>query len=75
MQKLVTILGSTGSIGKNALDVIAQHPDAFSVHALTAHSSTEQLFEQCLKYQPLYAVLGSEKAAMALKKKITIISA
>ena len=72
MQKLVTILGSTGSIGKNALDVIAQHPDAFLIHALTAHSSTEQLFEQCLKYQPLYAVLGSEKAAMALKKKLQL---
>ena len=44
----VTILGSTGSIGVNTLDVLQRHPDRFRVVALTAHQDVETLLRQCL---------------------------
>ena len=48
----VCILGSTGSIGTNTLDVIARHPGRFEVFALTGASRVDELFAQCLRWQP-----------------------
>ncbi|HEX8957604.1 MAG TPA: 1-deoxy-D-xylulose-5-phosphate reductoisomerase [Burkholderiaceae bacterium] len=62
----VTVLGSTGSIGVSTLDVIARHPDRFSVYALTAHSKVEELASQCLQHRPQVAVVGTAEAAARL---------
>ncbi|MGS2717102.1 1-deoxy-D-xylulose-5-phosphate reductoisomerase [Eionea flava] len=59
----VTVLGSTGSIGVNTLDVIQRHSDRFSVFALTASTSVERLFEQCIAVRPVYAVMADAAAA------------
>lgn len=56
----VVILGSTGSIGVNTLDVIDRHRDRFDVFALTASTSVETMAVQCGKYKPVYAVMASE---------------
>ncbi|WP_455200714.1 1-deoxy-D-xylulose-5-phosphate reductoisomerase [Kaarinaea lacus] len=66
----VTILGSTGSIGVNTLDVIERHSDRFHVVALTAKSQVDRLFEQCKKFNPEYAVLVSEDAAQHLEQQL-----
>ena len=68
VQKL-TILGSTGSIGVNTLDVVARHPQRFRVVALTAHSRTDILLEQCRQFQPLYAVVMEPKAALSFEQR------
>ncbi|WP_431477029.1 1-deoxy-D-xylulose-5-phosphate reductoisomerase [Massilia eburnea] len=59
----ITILGATGSIGVSTLDVIARHPDRYSVYALTAHSRVEELAAQCIQFRPARAVVGSAAAA------------
>ena len=64
--KRVAVLGSTGSIGVNTLDVIARHPDRYSVAALAAASSHERLLEQCRAHRPRVAVLENPEAAKAL---------
>src|SRR5690606_18786461 len=66
----ITVLGATGSIGISTLDVIARHPDRFTVHALTAHSRSDQLREQCLVHRPRYAVLTDEAAAARLQAEL-----
>ena len=66
----VTILGSTGSIGVNTLDVLARHADRFHVFALTANNQVDRLFEQCKKFQPAFAVMASPDAAQQLESKI-----
>ncbi len=53
----VTLLGSTGTIGVNTLDVIARHPQSFRVFALSAHSNVERLAQQCEQFRPHFAVL------------------
>jgi 1-deoxy-D-xylulose-5-phosphate reductoisomerase len=62
MQSL-TVLGSTGSIGLSTLDVVARHPERYSVYALTANSSTDTLFAQVEMFSPRYAVLRDEVLA------------
>jgi 1-deoxy-D-xylulose-5-phosphate reductoisomerase len=57
IRQRVCILGATGSIGVNTLDVISRHPDRFEVFALTAHSRVDELFAQCVEWRPRYAVL------------------
>jgi 1-deoxy-D-xylulose-5-phosphate reductoisomerase len=59
----ITILGATGSIGVSTLDVIARHPERYSVYALTAHSRVEELAAQCIQFRPARAVVGSAAAA------------
>ena len=67
MQKqLVTVLGSTGSIGKSTLDVLARHPDQFGVFALTASTQIDLLYAQILVHRPHYAVMVSETHAKRL---------
>jgi 1-deoxy-D-xylulose-5-phosphate reductoisomerase len=67
--KNVTILGSTGSIGVNTLDVIARHPDRFRVFALSAHSKVAELVGQCVTHQPRFAVIA-ELHADALRNAL-----
>ena len=55
----LAILGSTGSIGRQALDIVSQHPGMFEVVALTANTSSELLFEQVRRFKPRYAALAS----------------
>jgi 1-deoxy-D-xylulose-5-phosphate reductoisomerase len=57
----IAIFGSTGSIGTQALEVIAANSDKFSVEILTAHSNHELLCEQALKFNPNMVVIGDEK--------------
>lgn len=66
----VTILGSTGSIGVQALDVMARHPDRFRIVSLTAHSNSELLRQQCLRLQPERAVLSEPEAARTLQHQL-----
>ncbi|MFM2065156.1 MAG: hypothetical protein RLZZ584_65 [Pseudomonadota bacterium] len=63
----ICVLGSTGSIGKNTLDVIARHPDRYRVWALSAHSRVDALLEQCLAHAPRHAVLPDADAAARLR--------
>ena len=65
-----TVLGSTGSVGVNTLDVIARHPDRFEVFALSAATQTDLLLAQCAKFKPQYAVMTSEPHARDLAEKI-----
>ena len=60
MKKRIAILGSTGSIGTQALDVIAQHPEHFEVEVLTANNSIKLLAEQTIKHQPNMVVVANE---------------
>ncbi|HSM98137.1 MAG TPA: 1-deoxy-D-xylulose-5-phosphate reductoisomerase [Gallionella sp.] len=66
----ITILGSTGSIGTSTLDVVARHPDRFSIVALTANSQADLLFGQCRQFKPRYAVLLDEAAAVQLRQRV-----
>ena len=59
--KQIAILGSTGSIGRQALDVIASHPDEYEVYALTAHNSVDLLIEQALRFNPEAVVIANEE--------------
>jgi 1-deoxy-D-xylulose-5-phosphate reductoisomerase len=62
----VCILGSTGSVGANTLDVLSRHRDRFEVFALTAHSRVDELRTQCLQWNPRFAVLPDPGQARAL---------
>ena len=66
--KQVAILGSTGSIGMNTLDVIRNHPDRFKVVALTAGKQIEKLAEQCAEFKPAIAVVSEANGAASLSK-------
>jgi 1-deoxy-D-xylulose-5-phosphate reductoisomerase len=68
----LTILGSTGSIGVNTLDVVARHPERFRVAALTANTCAKEMLEQCKRFQPRYAVLLDEASADWLQTQIRV---
>ena len=68
MQKVV-VLGSTGSIGVNTLDVMGMHPDLFQVFALTAATRVDALFEQCVQYKPRFAVMADADSGRVLKER------
>src|SRR5205823_9010322 len=68
----LSLLGATGSIGASTLDVVAQHPDRFTVAALAAHRNWQKLGELCRRYQPALAVLLDEDAGRALKRDIAV---
>jgi 1-deoxy-D-xylulose-5-phosphate reductoisomerase len=67
----ICILGSTGSIGENTLDVVSRHPDLFRVRALTAHTQIEKLAKQCQQYKPDIAVVADASYAAKLKNLLT----
>ncbi len=69
-KKSIAILGSTGSIGTQALDVIASHPAHFSVEVLTSNSNAELLIEQSIKFQPNAVVIADEKKYQQVKEKL-----
>ena len=66
----VSILGSTGTIGQQTLDVIARHANQYQVFALAANSNVDALLQQCLQFQPAFAVLLDEKSALDLRSKL-----
>lgn len=68
--KGICILGSTGTIGVNTLDVISRHTDDFHVVAITANNNLEKILQQCLEYQPVYAVMVDENKAEVLQKSL-----
>ena len=70
MKQLLTVLGSTGSIGESTLDVVSRHPQSYQIYALTANTQVEKLFQQCLLFKPEYAVLRDELAAQRLVEKL-----
>ncbi|BBE49929.1 1-deoxy-D-xylulose 5-phosphate reductoisomerase [Ferriphaselus amnicola] len=72
MSKLttLTVLGSTGSIGKSTLDVVARHPDRYRIYALTANQQDGMLLEQCQQFAPKFAVLLDEAAAERLSANL-----
>jgi 1-deoxy-D-xylulose-5-phosphate reductoisomerase len=63
----LTILGATGTIGVNTLDVVARHPERFNVVALTGATQLDKLAEQCRRFKPRYAVVMDAKRAATLK--------
>jgi len=62
----ITILGATGSIGVSTLDVLARHPERYTVYALSAHSRVDELAAQCVQFRPARAVVGTADAAQRL---------
>lgn len=68
--KHLTLLGATGSVGSQTLEVIRQHPNAFKVIALTAHQNITLLHAQCIEFKPEYAVVETEEQAMCLQTQL-----
>ena len=66
----ITILGSTGSIGVNTLDVIRRHPQRYRVFALCAHNQIDRLFDQCLEFRPRFAVVRDSELAAELRRRL-----
>ncbi len=66
----ITILGSTGTIGQQTLDVVSRHTDKYKVFALAANSNVDTLLKQCLQFKPEFAVLLDERAALALRVQL-----
>ncbi len=69
--KNITILGATGSIGLNTLDVVSRHPDQFSVFAVSANSDWKSLIQICKDHQPSFAVLSEETSAEKLRAVVS----
>jgi 1-deoxy-D-xylulose-5-phosphate reductoisomerase len=70
MKKRIAILGSTGSIGTQTLDVIGKNPDRFEVVALTANTNVRLLAEQARKFRPEVVVIGNERNYQAMKEAL-----
>ena len=70
MKESITILGATGSIGCNALEVIDQHPQRYQVFALTGNHNIELLAKQCLRFRPKYAVVANGDSVDLLNKEL-----
>ena len=69
-QQVLTILGSTGSIGESTLVVVSRHPEKFRVFALAGHRQVDKLAAQCKQFRPEYAVVGDAGHAAELEKKL-----
>jgi len=74
MIRSVTILGATGSIGLNTLDVIRRHPDRFRVYALTASTSVQSMVNLCREFRPQFAVMADQPSARALAEQLADVS-
>lgn len=70
MKQRIAVLGSTGSVGANTLDVIARHPERFEVFALSASTQVDLMLQQCLQFRPQFAVMAQEDAGRALAARI-----
>lgn len=71
MKKQIAILGSTGSIGTQALQVIEEHPDLYEVYALTANNRVDLLVEQARKFMPEAVVIANEEKYLQLKEALS----
>jgi 1-deoxy-D-xylulose-5-phosphate reductoisomerase len=70
MKQRIAVLGSTGSVGANTLDVIARHPERFEVFALSAATQVDLMLAQCLQFTPAFAVMATEGPGRELARKI-----
>ena len=70
MKQNITLLGSTGSIGTNTLDVLAKHLDRYQVFALTASQQVELMLSQCAQFKPKFAVMAQEVAGRVLADRV-----
>lgn len=71
MKKQIAILGSTGSIGTQALQVIEEHPDLYEAYALTANNKVDLLIEQARKFRPEAVVIANEDKYLQLKEALS----
>ncbi|MDE5676783.1 1-deoxy-D-xylulose-5-phosphate reductoisomerase [Phocaeicola sp.] len=71
MKKQIAILGSTGSIGSQALQVIEEHPDLYEAYALTANNRVDRLIEQARKFMPEAVVIANEEKYLQLKEALS----
>ncbi|MHB1352858.1 MAG: 1-deoxy-D-xylulose-5-phosphate reductoisomerase [Thiobacillus sp.] len=69
-RRVLTVLGATGTIGVNTLDVVARHPDRFDIFALTGATQVERMLEQCRAHRPRFAVMTEPAAAAALRARL-----
>ncbi len=69
-RKRIALFGSTGSIGTQALEVIASNSDLFSAEVLTAHSNDELLVRQALRFNPNIVVIGDERRYLRVKEAL-----
>lgn len=70
MKKRLTVLGSTGSIGTNTLDVVRRHPEHYEIFALSAATQVDALLAQCAEFKPRYVVMVSAPHAQLLAEKL-----
>ena len=70
MKQRITVLGSTGSVGANTLDVIARHPGRFEVFALSASTRVDQMLAQCAQFVPKFAVMASAQHGRELQTRL-----
>jgi len=71
LRKQLTILGSTGSIGKQALEVVRNHPERFGVEVLTAQNNCDQLIDQAKEFQPNAVVIGNPDCYVRLRDALS----
>ena len=64
------VLGASGSIGTNTLDVVSRHPERYEVFALTGHQRVDELLAQCLQWQPQFAAMSDLSAAKDLRARL-----
>ncbi|WP_434777155.1 1-deoxy-D-xylulose-5-phosphate reductoisomerase [Neisseria sp. Ec49-e6-T10] len=74
MSQNITILGSTGSIGKSTLALVQAYPEKYQVFALTGHQQIDVLYEQCVQYQPKYAVMATAALAQTLQQRLKSVN-
>ena len=70
MKQKITVLGSTGSIGTNTLDVVARHPEQYEIFALSASTQVDLMLRQCVQFKPRFAVMASAPHAQQLAEGI-----
>ena len=70
MSQSIAILGSTGSVGVSTLEVLALHPERYTIFALSAHSRHELLLQQCIKWRPRYAIMQDADSARLLAQSL-----
>lgn len=68
MKQILTVLGATGSIGVNTLDLVARYPDEYEVYALTGFNQVDKLSAQCLVFKPKFAVVANAANALQLQR-------
>ncbi len=71
MKQRITVLGSTGSVGANTLDVIARHPEQFEVFALSAATRVDEMLAQCAQFRPKFAVMASTRHGRELQTRLS----